>query len=217
MFTGIVESLGKILSLKSDSMQVEASFAGELSLGDSVAVNGVCLTATKLTSNSFWADVSPETFSRTAFDSLKVGSRVNLERAMAADGRFGGHIVSGHVDGRGTYSSAQKKGNSLEISFKVGRDLSKYMIEKGSVAVDGISLTIARIQKNDSGAIFTLAVIPHTLERTSLAFKNPGDSVNIECDLVGKYIENFVKEYGLRDESEKNLSDFMAGTFTSFH
>lgn len=216
MFTGIVEETGKIVSINQGGSSMElcvgCSFAKELALGESVAVNGTCLTVTKMDDSSFCADVTPESFRRTSLGSLAAGSIVNLERAMKADGRFGGHIVSGHVDGTGTFLSAVKEENAVNISFAVENCLGRYIIEKGSVCIDGISLTVASVVRESENTIFTVAVIPHTMEVTTLHTKSSGDKVNIECDIVGKYIEHFVT--GNKDNAPLNA---IMTDFTSFH
>ena len=196
MFTGIVEETGTINSIlqKGNSLVagINCTFADALTLGESVAVNGVCLTVTQKTKGSFTADVTPETFRRTGLGELKQGSRVNLERAMKADGRFGGHIVSGHIDGTGFFVAFKREENSVNVKIAVNPDLGKYIIEKGSVCVDGISLTVAKVNYGTDETVFETAVIPHTWEQTTLSRKSSGDKVNIECDLVGKYIEHFL-------------------------
>ncbi len=228
MFTGIVEETGTINSIlqKGNSLvlEINCTFAGGLALGESVAVNGVCLTVTQKTQNSFFADVTPETFRRTGLGELKQTGSVNLERAMKADGRFGGHIVSGHIDGTGFFVSFVREQNAVNVEIAVNANIGKYIIEKGSVCVDGISLTVANVNYGSDETVFEAAVIPHTWEQTTLSKKNSGDKVNIECDLVGKYIEHFLN----LNDSQKNvpvttktideetLNSFMS-TCPSFH
>lgn len=221
MFTGIVESLGSITNINRNGtslvLAIKCDFAKELELGESVAVNGACLTVTQKTDSSFSVDVTPESFRRTSLSELQVGSVVNLERAMKANGRFGGHIVSGHIDGIGKIISAEKEENAVNVSISVESALGKYIIEKGSVCVDGISLTVANVTKGNP-TIFSIAVIPHTWENTTLCKKTSDSIVNIECDVVGKYIEHFLnweneKKSALEDE---NLQDLMTN-FTQFH
>lgn len=184
MFTGIVEELGRIQSITSNKITVECkTVLRDTKLGDSIAVNGVCLTVTNLTSNSFTADISSETM--RVISPLKSGDFVNLERAMAANGRFGGHIVSGHVDGVGKFLGANKNN---EFQFELPSGISKYVIKKGSIAINGISLTIAGVVVNK----ITVAVIPHTLENTNLKYLKSGDFVNIEVDMLAKYVEKFL-------------------------
>lgn len=184
MFTGIVEETGRIQSITSNKITVECKTVLEdTKSGDSIAVNGVCLTVTDLTSGSFTADISSETLRVIA--PLKTGGFVNLERAMSANGRFGGHIVSGHIDGVGKFLGANKNN---EFHFELPTELSKYVIKKGSITINGISLTIAGVGVNE----ITLAIIPHTLENTNLKFLKSGDFVNIEVDMLAKYVEKFL-------------------------
>ncbi len=188
-------------------------------MGESVAVNGTCLTVTKKTDSSFCADVTPESFRRTSLADLQTGSLVNLERAMKANGRFGGHIVSGHVDGVGRIISFEKEENAVNVKLAVNSELARYIIEKGSVCIDGISLTVATIEYSEAESIFSVAVIPHTWENTTLSKKSSGSKVNIECDLVGKYMEHFLGFSAMMNENKKNseaLQDFMTN-FPSFH
>ncbi len=232
MFTGIVESVGKIASINRNStsmeLTVQCPFSQELELGESVAVNGTCLTVSRIDQGSFSADVTPESFRRTSLGELSPGSSVNLERAMKADGRFGGHIVSGHIDGTGIFIGAQKEENAVNIKIEISEKLGRYIIEKGSVAIDGISLTVTRIEGSYEGnqgkCFFSAAVIPHTWENTILSKKNLGSTVNIECDIVGKYIEHFLNWSSLEKEgagpknsdSDQSLEKLMTD-FTSFH
>lgn len=192
MFTGIVEEVGKIL-------EIDTSFSGKITIecstvtkdsktGDSIAVNGVCLTVTELLKNGFSAKVSPETFNISTLSNLKTGNLVNLERAMKADGRFGGHIVSGHIDGKGKFIASEKKGDFYELYFELKPEQIKYTVKKGSITIDGISLTIAEIDSN----IIKLAIIPHTFNNTNLKMLQKGDFVNIEVDIIAKYIEKFL-------------------------
>ena len=189
MFTGIVEEIGKIQSITSNKLTVECGTVLEGSkLGDSIAVNGVCLTVTDLSSNSFTADVSYETLRVTSLNNLKEGSFVNLERAMKADGRFGGHMVYGHVDGLGKIVNIQKNGEFYDVKIELDEKDLKYTVKKGSITVDGISLTIAEIINNQ----INLAIIPHTFENTNLMFLKSGDKVNVETDVFAKYVEKFL-------------------------
>lgn len=193
MFTGIIEEVGVIDSIKKGTRSSKLWISGEkifedLKLGDSVAVNGVCLTVSHFKGKTFEADVMSETLSRSSLGDLKVGSRVNLERAMAANGRFGGHIVSGHIDGVGNIFKMQRDDNAVWIGIKTDMKLSKYIIEKGSIAIDGISLTVAR----ESEGEFWVSIIPHTGAETTLLKKQVGDIVNLENDVIGKYVERFV-------------------------
>ena len=192
MFTGIVEDVGSIGSIEQNGsslvLQIKAKFASELTFGESVAVNGICLTVTKKDDASFSADVTPETFRRTSLSLLSAGSPVNLERAMRADGRFGGHIVSGHIDGTGRLTAIRREDNAYNVFFRVEKPLFRYIVEKGSVAIDGISLTVAAVGDSD----FTVSLIPHTLQSTNLHMKKKGSHVNIETDIVGKYVERLL-------------------------
>ena len=193
MFTGIVEELGKIqrVNIQSLSAKITVECGTVLEgtkLGDSIAVNGVCLTVTELASNSFTADVSYETLRITSLVNLKSGNLVNLERAMKADGRFGGHMVYGHIDGLGKIVSIQKNGEFFDINISLEEKDAKYVVKKGSITVDGISLTVAEINGNK----IRLAIIPHTFENTNLKSIKIGDFVNIETDITAKYIEKFL-------------------------
>lgn len=223
MFTGIVEELGNIQSIlrntSSLTLCINCSFAWELEFGESVAVNGTCLTVTEKTQNSFCADVTPETFRRTSLGELTNGGIVNLERAMKANGRFGGHIVSGHIDGTGKFLGFEKEENAVNVKISVNEKLGFYIIEKGSVCVDGISLTVVNVSKSAGEFIFSVAVIPHTWENTNLSKKSIGSLVNIECDVIGKYVEHFLT-FGRNENASENLDEatqsFMTN-FPSFH
>ncbi len=193
MFTGIIEEVGTVRAVRMSgnfaSLDIEAPLVtADVREGDSIAVNGVCLTASALFPRGFTADVMPETMRRSSLGSLRSGSRVNLERAMPADGRFGGHIVSGHVDGTGRIISMVNEGNAVLLSLSASDGIVRHVVEKGSVALDGISLTVASV----SASGFTVSLIPHTLKNTSLSFKRTGDVLNIENDIIGKYVEKFV-------------------------
>lgn len=193
MFTGIVEGLGTIAAVqilgKSRRLTIAADFdlAGTR-IGDSIAVNGACLTAVEISGHRFTADVSPETVDRTTFGRAAAGERVNLERALRLSDRLDGHLVSGHIDGTGIIDRKKNAGNAVLVTVTVAESLSRYMIEKGSVAVDGISLTINRCSAQD----FEVSIIPHTAGITSIGFKAAGSPVNIETDLIGKYVERFL-------------------------
>ena len=189
MFTGIVEEIGTVKALLPGGLEIHAKKVLEdAHLGDSIAVNGVCLTVTSMTAHSFIVDVMPETFRRSSLGELQIGSGVNLERAMAADGRFGGHIVMGHVDGCGIVSGIVREGNSLLLSVKADPGIMRYVVTKGSIAIDGISLTVAAVSQSG----FTVSVIPHTAESTVIRYMKRGDAVNIETDIIGKYAEKFL-------------------------
>lgn len=204
MFTGLVEEVGRLVRAvkRGESMEltIEASRVLEgTKIGDSIAVSGVCLTVTSIGGSTFTADVTPQTYRHTTLGDLKPGSPVNLERAMPADGRFGGHIVQGHADGTGVIVSREDEGNAVWFAFRPDNPgLMRYIVPRGSIAVDGISLTVAR----SDGGSFSVSVIPHTLEMTALRHKRPGDRVNLECDILGKYVEHLLRFGRLRPEGE---------------
>lgn len=208
MFTGIVEEIGTIKALKPGGLEVCAKKVLEdVHLGDSIAVNGVCLTVTSFTGSSFIVDVMPETFRRSSLSELSIGSRVNLERAMAANGRFGGHIVAGHIDDTGTVSSIKKEENAVWITIATPPDLLKYIIEKGSITIDGISLTVASV----TDCNFSVSIIPHTGKETILLDKRIGQKVNLECDMVGKYIEKLLSFEKTESKPESKITmEFLA-------
>ena len=194
MFTGIIEELGTVERVTRGRVSAVIAIRAEhilsdLKIGDSVAVNGVCLTATGLTGHGFTADVMHETLDRSALAGLGPGSRVNLERAMAANGRFGGHIVAGHVDGVGTIAAIEKDDNAIWFTITAPAQVLRYVVEKGSIAIDGISLTVARVETD----LFAVSVIPHTAAVTLLGQRRTGDRVNLESDLVGKYVERLLR------------------------
>lgn len=192
MFTGIVEEIGtvkKIARGQKAYLEIQADkIFSDIHIGDSIAVNGVCLTVTGFSGKIFTADVMNETFSRSSLGSLKTGSHVNLERAMSANGRFGGHIVSGHIDGTGKITNIKKDGNAVWYKISADENIIKYTVEKGSIAIDGISLTVARVEMDN----FSVSIIPHTSEKTILSEKKTGDTVNLENDIIGKYVERFL-------------------------
>ncbi|WP_066064693.1 riboflavin synthase [Neobacillus soli] len=194
MFTGIIEEIGVISTIQrtgeSFVLSIEAkNILKDVHLGDSIAVNGVCLTVTNFSGRYFTVDVMPETVKATSLNTVKRGSKVNLERAMAAGGRFGGHFVSGHIDGTGVIKSKQAFENAVYYEIEADEELISYVILKGSVAVDGTSLTVFAVTENS----FTLSLIPHTLSETVLGLKGSGDIVNVECDMIGKYVGHFIK------------------------
>ena len=178
----------------------------DLKLGDSVAVNGVCLTVTALRPGGFSADVMHETLDRSALSELRPGSAVNLERAMAANGRFGGHIVAGHVDGTGRIARLRRDDNAVWYTIQTGPEVLRYVVEKGSIAVDGISLTVARVEADR----FSLSVIPHTAAVTTLGERRTGDRVNLECDVIGKYVEKLLRTAGPRRPEGGLTREFLA-------
>ncbi|WP_096153661.1 MULTISPECIES: riboflavin synthase [Bacillus] len=195
MFTGIIEEIGIVKSMKQGENSIVFSIGADIilddvRLGDSIAVNGVCLTVTSFNKNKFTVDVMPETVRATSLSTLKQGSTVNLERAMQANGRFGGHFVSGHVDGIGTIMKKQRVSNAVYYDIKVENALHDYMMLKGSVTVDGTSLTVFGVGEDT----FTISLIPHTLNETILGKKEIGDIVNIECDMLAKYINHLLSK-----------------------
>lgn len=195
MFTGIIEEVGTIRSIRRGSRSAVLSIGCHIVLdgtkvGDSIAVNGTCLTVTEMGKDWFSADATPETVSRTSLSILHTGSPVNLERALRVGDRLGGHIVSGHVDGTGRIVSAASDENAVNVAISCGPELIRYILLKGSVAVDGVSLTVT--QRDSRG--FSVSIIPHTGNETILLTKQRGDPVNIECDVVGKYIEQLMEK-----------------------
>lgn len=190
MFTGIVEEVGRVVSISGDGMTVRAErVMSDLKLGDSIAVNGACLTAVSLSGGEFSVDLSPETMRRTALGDLTAGGAVNLERALSASDRMGGHIVQGHVDATGSVASMEREGDSTVLEIAAPEGLMRYIVEKGFIAVDGISLTVVKV----GNAAFTLAVIPYTLRNTNLGTLSAGARVNLEADILAKYVENLLK------------------------
>ena len=186
MFTGLIEEQGRVLTPpRNGKLSLAASKVTEgLALGDSIAVNGVCLTVSAFSGQRFTADVMPETLHRSNLGELRTGSLVNLERALPATGRFGGHFVSGHIDGVGSLLSVRPVGNALIFSIRAAPELLRGIVEKGSVAIDGISLTVVEVTET----LFSVSVIPHTAAVTTLAGKRPGDRLNLETDMIGKYV-----------------------------
>ena len=193
MFTGIIEELGSVRSIEERGENARIVIAARIvtegtNHGDSIAVNGVCLTALDIHDDSFAADVSRETLQRSTLGSLKPGARVNLERAVTPQTRLGGHMVQGHVDGRGTFVSVEDHGESWTVRFAFPREIARYLVFKGSVAVEGISLTLANLADD----YFEVAIIPKTWEVTNLSHLKPGDGVNLEVDVIGKYVERLL-------------------------
>jgi len=189
VFTGIVEEVGIVSKITNNGMTVKAlRILSDVKLGDSIAVNGTCLTAVSFSNSEFSVDLSPETMRRTSLSQLTEGSRVNLERAISASDRMGGHIVQGHVDATGRITSIKPDGDSIIFRVRIPKRLDKYIVEKGFVAVDGISLTVVK----RGASSFTLAVIPYTLENTNLAVLSEGDQVNLEADILAKYVESLL-------------------------
>ncbi|WP_408006587.1 riboflavin synthase [Pseudalkalibacillus sp. A8] len=211
MFTGIIEEIGKIQSVKESNegyvVRIEAKKVLEdVHLGDSISVNGICLTVTSFESSSFTVDVMPETLRHTNLKSLSTGDGVNLERAMAADGRFGGHFVSGHIDAVGEIIKKTRKQNAIYYEIKAPKELQPYFMNKGSVAVDGTSLTIFGV----TDSTFTLSLIPHTVEESVLGKKNEGDLVNIECDMLVKYMDNLIQKRTNQTQSSRLTEEFLS-------
>ncbi len=213
MFTGIIEGLGEVTAIHSPGagrrMAIQADFdLTGTRIGDSIAVNGACLTAVSLSGRRFEVDISPESIKRTTLGTLGAGAVVNLERALRLSDRLDGHLVSGHIDGIGAIRSRSTEGNAVIISFTVDPALCRYMIEKGSVAVDGISLTINSVEEGG----FSVSIIPHTSAVTTLRTKSAGDAVNIETDMIGKYVERLLsaKNDGVKPDAEDQKGIDMA-------
>lgn len=198
MFTGIVEDIGTVKGIKPRTKEVLFTIktkkidVKEIKLGDSISINGTCLTVIYVGDGVFTVEASHETLKRTNLSKLKIRSRVNLERSLKLGDRLGGHIVNGHVDGVGKVDSVRKRGKSIEIWFSLPKGLSTYVVEKGSIAVDGVSLTVNAV----NGQGFSVNIIPYTQEATIFSKMKPGDAVNIECDIIGKYLEKFVAGEG---------------------
>ena len=193
MFTGIIEEMGKVVSIshhaKSSKITISAKkIFHDLALGDSVSTNGVCLTVSSLTNSQFTADIMSESLKRSNLGSLRVGNLVNLERAMPMNGRFGGHVVSGHIDGEGKITKIKKEANATWYTIEAQNNIMDYVVEKGSIAIDGISLTIASLTPSS----FKVSMIPHTISNTIFKDKKIGDKVNLESDIFAKYIEKFI-------------------------
>lgn len=210
MFTGIVEEVGSIERLQrgqhSAVLEIRAKKVLEdLKIGDSVAVNGICLTVISFHSGGFAADVMHETLNRSALASLKGGSHVNLERAVPANGRFGGHIVAGHVDGVGKVVSTRKDDNAVWYTVQADETVMRYIVEKGSITIDGVSLTVAEISKDR----FSISAIPHTVEVTVLKERHIGDLVNLETDIIGKYVEKFLSLQASTQSESKITREFL--------
>lgn len=205
MFTGIIEEIGTVETIQKQGISAVIKIKCSEVLkgtktGDSIAVNGICLTAVRLEDSAFWADVMTETMGRSSLSEIRPGDRVNLERAMAADGRFGGHIVSGHIDGTGRITAVRPEENAVWYTIAAEPEILDYIVEKGSVAIDGISLTVAGVSRED----FRVSVIPHTRQETTLSQKGPGSIVNLECDVIGKYVERFLHKSSEPEKSKIN-------------
>ncbi len=195
MFTGLIADLGSVKSIERDAdgatLEISTALAGELAEGDSIAVNGVCLTATAIDDGAFRVQAMQETLRRSSLQQLRRGSRVNLELALRADGRLGGHIVQGHVDGTGTIAGLREEGFSRVLEIDVDDELARYLVEKGSIALDGVSLTVSELR--DGG--FSVSLIPETLLRTNLGEAEVGDRVNLEVDILAKHIERLMEAH----------------------
>ena len=207
MFTGIIEEIGKVKAIVRHANSIKLTIAvkkilEDMHVGDSICTNGVCLTVTTFDDGSYTADVMPETMNRTNFKDLRINDLVNCERAMPANGRFGGHIVSGHIDGTGVISKMSRDDKAIRIKIETRPEILKYIVEKGSITIDGISLTVTEVSSWDFG----VSIIEHTQDATTLTKKKVGETVNLENDIVGKYIEKFVGSFSAkRDENLLNL------------
>nr|WP_106781145.1 riboflavin synthase [Lysinibacillus timonensis] len=195
MFTGIIEEIGKVTAIKKDEKSMELTLQckkvlDDAQLGDSISVNGVCLTITEFSNGEMTVDVMPETVKATTIHNLKIGDSVNLERAMSANGRFGGHIVSGHVDGVGTIRHIKQVSNAVYIEIETQKELAENCIEKGSITIDGTSLTLFKVTETS----ITISLIPHTYAQTIIGKKKVGDQVNIETDMLGKYVLHHLRK-----------------------
>lgn len=205
MFTGIIEEIGIVSNIQRSGESFVLTISAQtilkdVHLGDSIAVNGVCLTVTRFTNNQFSVDVMPETVKATSLMNVKRGSNVNLERAMAAGGRFGGHFVSGHIDGTGTIINKKRHENAVYYDIEASQEVLRSVILKGSIAVDGTSLTVFAVSEKS----FTISTIPHTLTETVLGEKGPGDIVNLECDMIGKYVGHFIQNLSNHGQKTSN-------------
>jgi len=202
MFTGIIEEIGEVVEIKEagDFRAIHVrgkTVFDDLKIGSSIAVNGVCLTVRSIATNVFTAEMSRETLDRTSLGKLARGSIVNLERPMRAESRFGGHIVQGHVDGIGWIRKFDREGDAWNLKIEYPAAGARYIVEKGSIAVDGISLTVAALQ---GSSVFSVAIIPHTFENTNLKMSKTGDPVNLEFDVIAKYVETLIKPYAVRND-----------------
>ena len=201
MFTGIIEEIGTVQRIERGASGARLTIGAKTvlegtKLGDSIATNGVCLTVVSMTADSFSADVMAESLRRSSLGALQSGSAVNLERAMPANGRFGGHIVSGHIDGTGTVSSQKREDNAVWVTVRTPASLLRYIVEKGSIAIDGVSLTVAAVDETS----FAVSIIPHTGAQTILLDKKTGETVNLECDVIGKYVEKLLTPYAAAEK-----------------
>lgn len=211
MFTGIIEEVGTVTGLnftdRKSTLRIKAeTVLSGIHIGDSIAVNGVCLTVTQFDDTSFQADVMNETLQRSSLGSLTAGSPVDLERAMSAQGRFGGHIVSGHIDGTGTITDIREDGIAVWYTISAPPEIMRLIVEKGSIAIDGISLTVAKVTAKD----FSVSIIPHTAAKTVLSHRRKGDIVNLENDIVGKYVEKLLSPAGKAPVTNRVNMEFLA-------
>lgn len=216
MFTGIIEEVGKVKGIRPGSssftLEVEAEKVLEGTVvGDSIATNGVCLTVTNLTGTGFTADVMPETVRRTSLGELKAGSPVNLERALQLSSRLGGHLVSGHIDGTGRVSHLKKDDNAVWMTIECSSSLLHYIIEKGSITIQGVSLTVAQVDSHS----FSVSLIPHTQEVTTLHTLKVGDQVNLENDVIAKYVEKLLLPQPSEDEKMAKYKEFFGNPLRS--
>lgn len=209
MFTGLVEEIGQLQARESSRggarlvISAGQQFLKDVQIGDSIAVNGVCLTVTGLAAGNFSAEVAPETLRKSNLGALSPGEGLNLERALTLGSRLGGHLVSGHIDAAGSLVQRRPEGKAVMMRFKIPAELSRYLVPQGSIAIDGVSLTIFGLNKGE----FTVSLIPHSAGQTTLGRKKPGDRVNIEVDLIGKYVEKLLQPYsGSEKEEEKGLT-----------
>lgn len=206
MFTGLIEEVGTIQNVRRGARSCVLTIGCKKVLegsqiGDSIAVNGVCLTVTNMGGSYYTADVMAETMNRSSLGQLSTGASVNLERAMPANGRFGGHIVSGHIDGTGTVQSIEPDDNAIWYTIAAKPNLLRYIVEKGSITIDGISLTVAYVDEH----CFKVSIIPHTQQVTALHDRGVGDIVNLECDIIGKYVEKLLQPAAAEEETKKEI------------
>jgi riboflavin synthase len=207
MFTGLVEEIGAIKEMIRGSKSVRLAIScfrilDDMKIGDSIAVNGVCLTVTDMGDSWFSADVMPETIRKTGLDKLSIAGRVNLERALRLSDRLGGHIVTGHIDGTGTVISRVEEDNAIWLTIEAKDDILKYIVMKGSVVLDGTSLTVAYVDDR----CFKVSLITHTAGETTLGSRKPGDQINIECDVIGKYVEKLLNRDSHEAKSKQDIS-----------
>lgn len=208
MFTGLVEEIGVVKGIskgtKSGKITIKAKKVLEdAKLGDSICTNGVCLTVTEFSGDSFAVDVMAETMRRSNLSKIKIGDTVNLERALRADGRLGGHIVSGHIDGTGEIVGYEKEDNAVWITINADSSILRYIVQKGSIAIDGVSLTVAHVDDQ----VFKVSIIPHTGEETTLLNKSQGAEVNLECDVIGKYVEKLLNLGGKVEDKKSSINE----------